>query len=41
VRAGKRLSAATRVRVAATIGTADGTVTVVPGRKARTTALTK
>jgi exopolysaccharide biosynthesis protein len=41
VDAGKRLSAGTRVRVSTAIGTADRSITVVTGRKARTTTLTK
>ncbi|CAB4950361.1 unannotated protein [freshwater metagenome] len=41
VDAGRTLSRTTRVRVAARIGDADRTITVVTGRKARTTALTR
>ncbi|MDO9408379.1 phosphodiester glycosidase family protein [Patulibacter sp.] len=41
VDAGRRLARTTRVRVSARIGDADRAVTVVTGRKARTTALTR
>lgn len=41
VNAGRRLSTRTKVRVATTIGDADRTITVVTGRKARTTTLTR
>lgn len=41
VNAGRHLGAATRVRVATTVGDADRSITVVTGRKARTTTLTK
>jgi hypothetical protein len=41
VNAGKRLGTGTRVRVSTAIGTADRSITVVTGRKARTTTLNK
>jgi hypothetical protein len=41
VNAGQRLRTTTRVRVATAIGTADRSITVVPGRKARTTTLSR